>query len=596
MLRKTIFILGAVLLIPAQALGQDATSTQSASPTQEATGVQPAVSEHDDTGNSRKSNNDLTTTTPGNENGKTHQQEAAAASVQQKDNAAAEAVEPGLSLPAKPGIKDQLPDSASPERYFVDTRISFIAGDDDFLHKAGETIVDSPLPGFGDRPGYELFFDNLNSARTGRENQLHLVLFKQMKSYIPGLITTGAIVAKYDFTSERDGNWIDDGTYIKLDYTKPGSLARYSVTMFPVSTNRFRLGFLYDLTWGGASIFPKAYRKLTPGVKFSYSKGNFYSFIGMKTARELTNPPPGTNQGRERETTYGGMFGLGWRPESGLAIEANFGAFKMGENPNTGVEGEPVQVYGGSFRLSYQAGLRQSLSADLRLYRTDNMFVAALTREPSYKPGVHWLASLEGDYIMQSLEDPEKYGTTMFQPAYAGAFVFKLRKDYTSLNMVFFSRSVSFILLNVPSFVPYQALSDNLEQTPEAFFAMGLSHHMPRKHLTASLTMGAQMPASVQSHLTLTTGSAEVDRGLRTLVIREAGDYSVLPEGKEAGLIFGSKLTFLWRVSKITTLSMMFLYQYDPNYTALKTLANGTVRVFEDPHKLGAAIVTSMKF
>ncbi len=489
-----------------------------------------------------------------------------------------------------------LPHTLMPERYFVDTRISFILGDDDFFHKAGETIVDSPLPGFGNRPGYELFFDNLDSARTGRENQLHLVLYKKLEGYIPGLVTEGAIVTRYDFSSSRDGKLQDAGTYMLIRYQEPGR-GEFAVTMFPVSTDRFRLGYLYDLTWGGADAFPGAARQLTPGIKFNYRTPEMYAFMGFKTAKILTNPPPGSGEGRESETVYGALGGFGYTPSEKLSIEANGGYFQMGQNPNLGVEGEMVQLLGASGRIAYMDGMRLGMSADLRLFRSDPEFVESLLARPSYRPGFNYLVSLEGNYLMQSLSDPDKYGTTVFQPAYAGALNFKMQKDMTRVTFTLFSRSLSFILLNVPSYVPYQAMSQELETSPELFAALGADYYFPKLRLTIGATAGLQMPSSAKVHLTASTGASDIDLGIRTVVVRNEGEISVLPDGEDALPIFGTKLSLKWDLSDMMSMTFMVLYQRDPNFTTLKTLPNGTARrEFESPNKFGAAIVTSAKF
>ncbi len=490
-----------------------------------------------------------------------------------------------------------MPEFLAPERYFVDTRIAFILGDDDFLHKAGETIVDSPLPGFGNRPGYELFFDNLDSARTGRENQFHIVLYKKLAGYIPGLVTEGAIVTRYDFSAARDGKLQDAGTYLLVRYEEPGTKGEFSLTMFPVSTDRFRLGYLYDLTWGGADTFASAYRQMTPGIKFNYRAPDLYAFLGFKTARVLTNPPPGSNKGRENETVYAMLGGFGWTPGEKFSIEANGGYFQMGENPNLGVEGEMVHLLGISSRIAYMEGMKLGMSADLRLFRSDPEFVESLMARPSYKPGFHYLVSLEGNFLEQSLSDPDKYGTTVFQPAYAGALNFKMQKDLARFTFTLFSRSLSFILLNVPSYVPYQAMSADLENTPEVFAALGGDYYFPKAHLTLGATLGLQMPAAAKVHLTATTGASEVDLGIRTIVVRNEGELSVLPDGEDALPIFGAKLNLKWDLSEMMSMSFVVLYQRDPNFTTLKTLPNGTAkREFEDPNKFGAAVICTAKF
>ncbi|MBU1238757.1 hypothetical protein KJ865_03525 [Myxococcota bacterium] len=491
-----------------------------------------------------------------------------------------------------------LPTFSAPESNFVDTRISFIFGDDDFLHKAGETIVDSPLPGFGNRNGYELFFDNLNSSRTGRENQIHLVLYKKLAGYIPGLVTEGAIVTKYDFSSSRDGSLKDDGTYMLIRYRSPSGGPELSVTMFPVSTDRFRLGYLYDLTWAGSDAFPGAYRSLTPGIKFALRTKDTYGFMGFKTSRMLTNPPPGSSEGREMETFYAALFGAGYNPgKYGFSVEGNGGFVQMGQNPNNGVEGETVQLFGGSARIAYMHGMKMGMSADLRLFRNDAEFVNSLNARPSYSPGFSYLISAEGNYIMQSLQDPDTYGTTKLQNAYAGAVSAKFRNDFLRGHLTLFSRSVSFILMNVPSYVPYQAFSQGLDTSAELFAAAGVDYYLKDLHLTVGITAGLQFPASTQVQLTATTGASEVDLGKRTVVIRDMGQLSILPEGEDPLPIFGTKLTAKWDLSDMMSVTFMVLYQRDPNYTTLKTLSNGTSsREFESPNKFGAAVVTSAKF
>jgi hypothetical protein len=84
---------------------------------------------------------------------------------------------------------------------FMDTRLSWTFGDDDFLHKTGELVPLSPTFSIGDRPQYRLFFDNLNSRFSGRENLTHLVMYKKMPGFIPKLTTEAALVLRFDLQS-----------------------------------------------------------------------------------------------------------------------------------------------------------------------------------------------------------------------------------------------------------------------------------------------------------------------------------------------------------------------------------------------------------
>jgi hypothetical protein len=70
---------------------------------------------------------------------------------------------------------------------FMDTRLSWTFGDDDFLHPTGQLIPLSPSFSIGDRPQYRLFFDNLNSryaaARTSRTSSCT----RRCPAFIPGI-------------------------------------------------------------------------------------------------------------------------------------------------------------------------------------------------------------------------------------------------------------------------------------------------------------------------------------------------------------------------------------------------------------------------
>ncbi len=487
---------------------------------------------------------------------------------------------------------------------FLDTRVTFTLGDDNFLADAGETMVDSPRFGFGNRPGYDLFFDNLDTQYSGRENLLHLVLYKKLPGFIHGLTTEAAVVLKYNFSDQRDGELEDDGTYLRVvyDFSKGQSKdgLKLVTVMYPASTDRFRAGYLYDLTWGGADIFPGAYRNLTPGAKLTLRFPSGYAYVGGKTARILTNPEEGggdTAEGRENETFGGVLAGFGMDLKKFFRFDLSGGAFWTGENPRSGVRGELVQVYGGSARIALHQGLSISKSADLRLYRNDAEFLENLMRKEKYGPGFHWRLSLEGNAIAQTLEDPDKFGTTTIQMAYAGALSFMMKWWYLRAHLTAFVRSVPFILLNVPSFVPYQALSDEAETRPEAFFAAGADYHFKKSRLTLGLMLGLQIPAEVTTQLTVESGVSSFNLGQRTLVIRNEGNFSIMPEGEQPVPILAAKVNLQWHLSDMMSLVGALLFQYDNNFTNLVTEANGTARLsFESPVKLGAMLYCQARF
>ena len=495
--------------------------------------------------------------------------------------------------------------SARAESNFVDTRLTFTFGDDNFMADAGETMVDSPRIGFGDRPGYNLFFDNLDTQYSGRENLLHLVLYKKMPGFIPGLTTEAAIVAKADFSDANNIRFMDDGTYLRLVYNfskgRSTSAPSLDITLFPISTDRFRVGYLYSLTWGGAKIFPGAIDNLTPGAKVMFRWKWGYAFAGMKTARILTNPPPGGGEestGREAETFYGGLGGVGVDLPAGMKVDLSAGYFLMGENPNNGVEGENVQTFGGSMRFSHQNGMPIGISTDLKLYRTDAEFLASIGRQTKYKKGFTYQIALEGTFLGQVLEDPEKFGSTKIQTGYAGALSAKIKWNYLRAHLTTFVRSVEFILHNVPSFVPYQALSPEVNAKPEMFIAAGADWYFKRRKLTVGAMVGSVViPARVETELTAQMGAQPAVLGKKTLVIRDEGDFSILPDGKSPKPIMAAKLSVKWNLSRMFTVMGVVLMQYDKNFTNLTTLANGTAQLsYENPVRIGAMVFTQARF
>src|SRR5207248_844114 len=152
----------------------------------------------------------------------------------------------------------------------------------------GELVPLSPNFSIGDRSQYRLFFDNLNSRFSGRENVTHLVMYKKMPGFIENLDTEAALVLRFDLAalSANTGNLnsalYDAGSYIRASYHPGGNpKTGFSATFFPLDTDRFRLGYLYDMSWGGTaasinqSIFPRI-QGSSPGLKLQWDAENAY--------------------------------------------------------------------------------------------------------------------------------------------------------------------------------------------------------------------------------------------------------------------------------------------------------------------------------
>src|SRR4029079_4618501 len=100
----------------------------------------------------------------------------------------------------------------------------------------------------------------------------------------------GAFVIRNNELSENNISLSDDGTYLTLSrWNDPTHKdpTRISFTAFPVSADRFRLGYSYRLSWGGNPEYKRVEGTTAssiPGVKLQFDGGDHYAFIGAKSA------------------------------------------------------------------------------------------------------------------------------------------------------------------------------------------------------------------------------------------------------------------------------------------------------------------------
>ena len=499
---------------------------------------------------------------------------------------------------------------------WIDTRITFTIGDDNFLKDAGEQVPDSPLINIGDRSGYELPFDNLDLATSGRENELHLVLYKKVEGILPGLITEAAAAIELDMEALAMGEDVgrvfsDDSSYIRLAYAldelRKGK-EYIDIVLFPLDGDRFRVGYLYDLTWGGSNMFPKK-KGPSPAFKIGGNHGMIYWWAGMKMVQGPKPPKEvGNEQGTKKtvtefETLYSGLAGLGAQPMEGLSIDVSGGYVQMAHNPTKDVIGTTVAASGFSARLAYGRGLNVGLSSDLRLLRNDPEFLEGLSRRPTYKTddSVNWRVALEGNLIGQTLADPDQFGSTTIQWASAAALDFRLQRNYLRLNVTAVYRSLEFSLINAPSFTPYQAFPEEAIIQPQIFGAVSADYHFPSLWLTPGIQAGVEMPSAVKTELYATeqAGSNPPSTLIseHTIIVDSDGEYRILPEGKGRVPVYSVRINARWYPSEMLTLMAFFIFQYDENATILVDNADLTKsRVFDEPIRFGAGVTAQARF
>ena len=492
---------------------------------------------------------------------------------------------------------------------FMDTRLTWTFGDDDFLHKTGELVPLSPSFGVGERAQYRLFFDNLNSRFTGRENLTHLVMYKKLPSFIKGLTTEAALVLRFDLgqlaanTGNLNSALYDTGSYLRLFYnTGAKEKEGLGFTFFPLDTDRFRLGYLYDLSWGGTaaninqSIFPRL-QGAAPGAKLQYDHEKFYVFAGFKTAT-IIQPEQVLNPGGESEvetvrvgeTNYGFLGGAGVDPHENVRMDVGAGFFQQGKFDLEDVRGKSVYTYGGSGRVVFHH-MPVPQSVDFLLYRNDPSRPLILFKPEKYDPTQFaWSLSAEGSVLQQHLKDFDAAGATRDQSATAGAVQGVVRAGYLRVSATGIYRNLNFVVRNVPGFIPFETLPQSAKTDPELFGAIAADYHIASARLTPGIGGGLQLPATFRSEFS--------DGGIpaqRVIVVRQQGDESILPYNRT-----GRPCSRRARPSGGRTCS--------PSSRGCSSCATTTarcrprsdgghgLRVFQSPNRLGAAAAIQARF
>lgn len=500
---------------------------------------------------------------------------------------------------------------------FMDTRLTWTFGDDDVLHATGELTPLSPTFSIGDRAQYRLFFDNLNSRFAGRENITHLVLYKKLPGFIPNLTTEASVVLRFDLaslaanTGSLNNALYDSGSFIRLFYRTGGDEkkpAGISAVFFPLDTDRVRLGYLYDISWGGTaaninqSIFPRI-QGSSPGLKVQFDVPDvMYAYAAFKTA-QIVQPVQVLNPGGENdvetirvgETNYGVMGGGGFDPTSFLRFDVGAGYFQQGKFDLEDVRGQPVYTWGGSARMIVHDNMPVPQSIDFQLYRNDPMAPMTLFALPKYEPGkIAWAASVEGDVLVQHLKNYDVAGKTKDQPAFATAIQGTMTAGYLRLSATGIVRDLNFVVRNVPGFIPFQTIPQTAKTDVEFFGALAADYHIAPAHLTPGLAGGVQLPSTFSSEFT--DGAIQ---GSRTIVVRSQGDQAILPYGKGRSPIVQGRLSLRWDLSTFLAMVGWMQIVYDNNATlVVRDPVEGTasLRVFQSPTRLGFGAALQARF
>jgi hypothetical protein len=488
---------------------------------------------------------------------------------------------------------------------FVDTRLSFVFADDNVLAKAGETTPNSPSARFGAGNQNTQFYDNFNTKFSGFETLSNIVLYKRMPAFFEGLTTEAALTILVLEQPSGGVTLQDNSSYIRLNYIPPGwgEKEGISLTGFPVSADRFRLGYAYRISWGGSSIFTnRATAAGVPGVKLQLTRDKWYAFLGGKTALVLNDLI------LEQETLYGALAGAGVDVLETLRLEADGGYFQKGIVPGLANQGirAPVNSAGVSAQAVYHVGVPVGTSVDFRLYRNDPDVYQRFFALEAYPGGLSYSVSLEGSFLTQTLEDPDVFAQTVPQNARAAALQARAKWNFLRMHLLGLYRDLSFIQFDVPGLPPFRDFPNGTKVKPEMFIAAGADYYLPKLHLTPGFILGVQQPASYRSPQFLGGGNNPPPSltGTRTVVVRDVNQLSILPEtcGSnnspcEPEPILSAKATFRWDLSETVAAVGEIYYTYDNNRTTFRDDVTGVAQPrFEKPNALGFNTLLQARF
>ncbi len=446
---------------------------------------------------------------------------------------------------------------------FMDTRLAFTLTNENMLVQPGETIPSVPGWRFGVPNSLGvLFFDNYDTRYSGFETLSHAVMYRDWHS--GHWDAEGAFVLRINELSGSNIALNDDGSYIVLSNWKDPEHkdpTRISLTAFPVSADRFRLGYSYRLSWGGDPEYGRA-KSPTPGMKVQYDTENAYVFGGAKSAVILDR------RTAEQKSALAFLGGAGVDPTPMVRVEVNGGYFDRGYNELVDVNDQKVRLYGASAQVAIHQGMPVQSSIDYKLYKFNGERVSGLFDPVKYPGGVSWLAMSEFTVIGQTLKDPEKTGTTKVQTGMAGDVNVRVMIDRIRLRLDLSYRDLGFILHSVPSLPTYEDFPSVYKTTPDFFAAIGADQNW-NDFLTLGVVAGIEKPASLTSPVGIPGGMQGV-AGSSTAVIRNNNIdtiITILPPGNDVvpqfALKGSGKLTF----GRIYSALLEVFYSYDGNTT-----------------------------
>lgn len=486
---------------------------------------------------------------------------------------------------------------------FFDTRLTFALGDDDFLSPTGEQLPVSSFLGAGDRPQYDLFYDNLDTRFSSRENVTHLVAYRELPAFFDDMTTEASVVLRFNLD---DGPFLEDaGSYLRGRYhpwadSPDDGLA---LAFFPLDSDRVRLGHLYDLSVGGDEFLglqntPDPRLVEAPAVRFELDREFVHAFVAGKFVPDASGATVDTGGGTVvvLENRYSVLGSLGIDLfDRRLRVDAGGGYFQHATL--LGLPNYPpvtLDSLAATARIAYRRELELEDSIDLTLYGDDPNLPLRYFGAPDYVPGqLAYFVSVEGVLVARQLADSDVLGETTREVGLAGAFRMRVQYDFARFELVAVYRDVPFLLKDVTRTLPLLSIPDEAELSPEAFIALTADYHFPDARLTLDASGGIEFPGALRVSREIAGVPAN-----RTTVVRGDGSLTVLPEDETESMLVHARIGARLDLSEMFYARLWVQYVFDPNVATLelRDAAGASTEFTPLEHRLGAGLAVAARF
>ncbi len=418
----------------------------------------------------------------------------------------------------------------------------------------------SPSANFVQR-GNRTFFEDYETRSSDDISRATLVLYRKDKGNWPGWWTEAAFVLRYTPYLDPDqtdpGTQIeDDGSYVRIVRELGSEDHTLSLTGYAVDSGRFRLGYSYDLTWGGREIHSFT-TGAAPGVRLQWQKDGSYAFAGAKsTVGDYIEPE---TRLKRNQAYYGALFGFGVQLGDHIKVEAGLGSFQQGQIQNVDsttstLYGEPIVAFGYSGQVAWRstADLGWIESADLKLYRNSPDFVKDSYVSHRTLDGTGILVQAEIDRLQHNLLDPVKGDTTTIETGTAGDLQTLLVSGGTSVGVDVVYKDLPYILFNVPGLTSGVAMSPDMQSKPQLYTRLKASHYFAQAHVAPMIGVGLMQPATY-------------DTSSGTFVQYTEREKEQVPTGAEPAAIMSGIIGAQIDMSKSVVIVSELLYTVDNN-------------------------------